>query len=325
MALFFFEFIVSDSLGDLLRAAREAQGKTLDELEQTTRIRAKYLEALETDQFGALPSDTHTRGFLRNYAEALGLDAPAVIDRYDEARKRPSLLALATPKAEAAPLPIKPKAEKPPPTARSSASLARPRRLHLLSPDVWVAVLITLGLLTLLGTGGWLIWLGALVPLPSSTATSTLAPVGVSIVNITRTATPTKTSIAPLADEASPTVELPPTLEVYEGVILVVFAEQRTWVQVVVDGKEAFAGQFAPGESQTFVGRKVIDVVASNGKGTRVIWNGQDQGRLGELGEVVSRKWTDSGMIIPTPTETREPTNTPIPSNTPVPSRTPRP
>lgn len=62
-------------LGDRLRRAREARGLSLDQVEEITKIRRRYLEALEEEDFGQLPGEVFVRGFLRNYAVALGLDA----------------------------------------------------------------------------------------------------------------------------------------------------------------------------------------------------------------------------------------------------------
>jgi hypothetical protein len=55
---------------------------------------------------------------------------------------------------------------------------------------------------------------------------------------------------------------------------------------------------------------QLIQVVTGNGGGVRVVYNGQDQGRLGEVGEVVTRLWDLNGAITPTPTPSQTPTVT---------------
>ena len=70
-------------IGTSLREARLRQGLELPELEQTTKIRSKYLRALEEEQFQSLPAQTYVKGFLRNYAEALGLDGQLYVDEYN--------------------------------------------------------------------------------------------------------------------------------------------------------------------------------------------------------------------------------------------------
>ncbi len=68
-------------LGAMLRERREAMGASLAEVETSTRIRQKYLAALESDEWNLLPGEVIGRGFLRNYSTYLGLDATEAIER----------------------------------------------------------------------------------------------------------------------------------------------------------------------------------------------------------------------------------------------------
>src|SRR5213078_4826884 len=70
-------------IGSSLREARLRQGLDFPELEQATKIRGKYLRALEDEQFAVLPAQTYVKGFLRNYAEFLGLDGQLYVDEYN--------------------------------------------------------------------------------------------------------------------------------------------------------------------------------------------------------------------------------------------------
>jgi cytoskeletal protein RodZ len=70
-------------IGNTLREARTRQGLDLRECEDATKIRGKYLLALEEENFEALPSPAYVRGFLRTYAEFLDLDGRLVLDEYD--------------------------------------------------------------------------------------------------------------------------------------------------------------------------------------------------------------------------------------------------
>jgi cytoskeletal protein RodZ len=70
-------------IGSSLREARTRQGLEFQELEELTKIRPKYLRALEDEQFEILPAPTYVRGFLRSYAEALGLDGQPFVDEYN--------------------------------------------------------------------------------------------------------------------------------------------------------------------------------------------------------------------------------------------------
>jgi cytoskeletal protein RodZ len=69
-------------IGDSLREARIRRGISLKEAEDATKIRAKYLQALEDDDFEVIPGPTFVKGFLRTYAEFLGMDATLLVDEY---------------------------------------------------------------------------------------------------------------------------------------------------------------------------------------------------------------------------------------------------
>jgi cytoskeletal protein RodZ len=70
-------------IGSSLRDARVRKGLELPTLEAETKIRAKYLRALEEERFDLLPGDTYVKGFLRIYAEKLGLDGQLYVDEYN--------------------------------------------------------------------------------------------------------------------------------------------------------------------------------------------------------------------------------------------------
>ena len=70
-------------IGSSLREARLRQGVDLAEAEQATKIRAKYLRALEDERFELLPAQTYVKGFLRSYADYLGLDGQLYVDEYN--------------------------------------------------------------------------------------------------------------------------------------------------------------------------------------------------------------------------------------------------
>jgi hypothetical protein len=69
-------------IGNSLREARERQGLGYPEIELATKIRAKYIRALEEEDFTAIPGDAYIRGFLRTYADYLGLDGDVYVDEY---------------------------------------------------------------------------------------------------------------------------------------------------------------------------------------------------------------------------------------------------
>ena len=69
-------------IGDSLREARMRQKIDITEVESATKIRAKYLRALENEEWGLLPGPTFVRTFLRTYSQYLGLDSQLIVEEY---------------------------------------------------------------------------------------------------------------------------------------------------------------------------------------------------------------------------------------------------
>src|SRR5436305_7658920 len=69
-------------IGATLREARMRARIDVSEIEAQTKIRAKYLRALESEEWGLLPGPTFVKSFLRTYAQALGLDGRALVEEY---------------------------------------------------------------------------------------------------------------------------------------------------------------------------------------------------------------------------------------------------
>src|SRR3954452_6907817 len=69
-------------IGETLREARMRQQLDIVDLEGRTKISAKYLRALENEEFGMLAGPTFVKTFLRTYAEALGLDPQVLVEQY---------------------------------------------------------------------------------------------------------------------------------------------------------------------------------------------------------------------------------------------------
>jgi cytoskeleton protein RodZ len=70
------------TIGETLREARMRQRLDIADVEQQTKIRAKYLRALENEEFSMLPGPTFVKTFLRTYAELLGLDPHTLVEQY---------------------------------------------------------------------------------------------------------------------------------------------------------------------------------------------------------------------------------------------------
>jgi transcriptional regulator with XRE-family HTH domain len=125
-------------IGESLREARMRARIDISEIEAQTKIRAKYLRALENEEWDLLPGPTYVKSFLRTYAEALDLDAKLLVDEYKLRHERLSEVELQ-------------------PISAAAPGLERRRRQGpLLPPWFFVAVIIA-GLIValyMLGSGG---------------------------------------------------------------------------------------------------------------------------------------------------------------------------
>ena len=72
------------SVGEILKNTREAKGITIEQVAEATSIRVLYLEAIENEQFNLVPGEVYLKGFIRNYANYIGLNGPAMVEKYKE-------------------------------------------------------------------------------------------------------------------------------------------------------------------------------------------------------------------------------------------------
>lgn len=80
------------TVAHLLKKAREAKGLSFEQIRETLKIHPRFLQALEESDYGVFSSPVHLKGFLKNYAEYLGLEVPAILAfwrrEYDEAQTK---------------------------------------------------------------------------------------------------------------------------------------------------------------------------------------------------------------------------------------------
>jgi hypothetical protein len=84
-------------IGPTLKDARRRLGMDIKEAEERTKIRTRYLRALEAEDWEVLPAPAYVRGFLRAYGQILGLDGGALADRYRRSYEEPAAAATAPP------------------------------------------------------------------------------------------------------------------------------------------------------------------------------------------------------------------------------------
>lgn len=120
------------AIGNTLREARNRRKLDLSEVEAATKIRVRYLRALENEEWDTLPGDAYARGFIRTYAAFLGLDGDRLADEY-----RRSVAPGGGPRAQRI---------EPVPTARTGSRRRLPGRL-------WAAVVFLLLAALAIGIG----------------------------------------------------------------------------------------------------------------------------------------------------------------------------
>lgn len=133
---------MDDSVGNKLREARKRRKLSLEQVEDATKIRGRYLQAIENDEWGLLPGDTYARAFVRTYGRFLGLDG----DRLAEEQRQSSGAARPgerLPRVDPQPRPVAPR--------RQGGARAVPPRLVA---GVVVALVIAALLAVGLSSGG---------------------------------------------------------------------------------------------------------------------------------------------------------------------------
>ena len=256
--------------GAWLRQAREARGETLEQAAEATRIRLRFLEALEAWDLAAFPGgDVQIRGFLRIYAHHLGLSTDDALARYQSGLRL-------TAQVPSGSMPVPP----PPPPVVSS----RPRWMRT---ETFIVAAIVLILLLTVGAGGWYL---VKQRLGGGQVASPIATAIVPEAALYPTLTPAHTQISPLY---TPTIQ--PNLE--GGVTVALEATEHVWARVTVDDALAFEGMLAPGEIKSWSGQQLIVVDTGNGAGLQVTVNDQPLGAVGGRGDLCSRDWGPGGEV----------------------------
>ena len=308
-------------IGEQLRAQREVLALSLDEVEESTHIGARYLDWIERGDFEQFPSPTQARGMLNNYAAFLGLEREA-LEKFGEAVQAQFEDKLDD-ENSAPPRPI---------AGRRGIRVPKWAR-RFLSADVLIGVGLTLALAYLF------IWgLGQVSSVREEQANPPTAPPLAGLLAPSPSATMQSTATSAVADEATnggedeaATPESVPQITIAVanpgGVDVQLLPNRRVWVRVSVDGSVEFEGRIAPGQSYSYSGGDEVLVYTGDAAAFRVFLNGQDLGVPGIEGEVIELLFSGSGLATPSAAPTASPdpnqaSETPTPSNTPNPSPT---
>jgi len=239
------------TLGETLRQARLDKSVSLADAARDTRIRRSYLEALEAEDVASLPPAVYTRGFLRTYAEYLGLNAQAMVDLYQPpARREPS-----------------------PQLRPAVPRVAIPRQIPL-RPVMYgisgIAFVAAIGFAWnwyqdvqhTLNQGDSSLRARVGTPTPGGARLPTAFPI---------VASPSPTAVTTPEPTPSPT----PTID---GILVEFRTTSRVYVEAAVDGQQVVAETLAPGTQRTLpLAQNSVIMRTSNGSAVDVTVNGVHQ------------------------------------------------
>ncbi|MFU8826055.1 MAG: helix-turn-helix domain-containing protein [Brevefilum sp.] len=298
------------AIGEKIKNRRDLLSISIDEVHNTIHIAPPYLLAIESGKFDQLPSPVHAKGMLVNYANFLNLETEPILSTYTDALQLQRLEKQTAPEQRG-----RRAARELSPTALRLKNFFTLDLLVITTLFVVIAVFVIWGVNRILASD------------PPDTPESDIP--GVSDVLLAEdTPTPDLTSIAEITevDEAQ---EVESELEAEEEPLftpvissdpinILLIPRQRLWAQVTVDGDLVFQGRLIPGNAYDFSAEEQIDLLTGNIGALQILFNNQDIGSQGVLGQVADLSFTVNGLVLPPPTSTPTITVTPSPTPTPL-------
>lgn len=262
-------------IGAILKAEREKSGLSHEQVARITKLRRHYVEALENEEWDNLPAPVFVKGFIRSYAQALGLDETTIFDLYKKIG----------PVGEAPPTPlVEPKKSK------------KRRVVIIISLLVAVAAIISL-------------WIGYSDRTPSSqnreilletqkqttkkeqpAASRSTEQESVKEQKVTSTYTEQPTDLKEedkLEKATFPQNESLPTQST-DWLVLKGVVKSKTWMRIYIDDQEPKEYIFEPGSMPQWKAREGFDILIGNAAGIEFDFNGENISDLGVLGQVVT-------------------------------------
>jgi cytoskeleton protein RodZ len=270
-------------IGQILEKARKERGLTLDEVENATKIRKRYLSGLEREDFGVLPDAVYVQGFLKTYANYLGLDGEELSRELKDRRKprRERSVTYGTPKTSDFDRPL-----------INPGELSASRRRRTI-PGTTILTLLA-ALLALAAVVGVLYYVGRGAqisgenPAPSPPSEEQAADGSKPEAGGAPEAGKEEAAGGDAEDAGAGDAEPQP-----DSLTVVVSVDgSPSWLSILADGNLRYEQIAQPGFSQTFEAQREISIRTGNAGAVGVEVNGQDLGKLGESGEVLTRDFT---------------------------------
>ena len=254
-------------IGDLLRRERERQNLSIKDIEKATSIRALYIDAIEKGEYKTLPGEVYAKGFVRNYANYLELNANEIVNAFNEEMHPQEELQESAGSSSAEEARQEQSAERNReeyrgPKITSLESYPMEKKSHGVRNALMVAVAV------------FVVAFAALIAFGGDEEPSAPAP-----------RAKTQTQQGQKQTEAAPK----PTVD---GVEVKLSFTDRCWTEVVVDGKTEFEGTAEKGKVLTLKGKDKVRITAGNAGALNYSLNGKDMGAIGQKGEVVEKTFT---------------------------------
>lgn len=307
-----------DEIGHILREARENKGLTLEEAQARTRINVRYLTALESGQYSALPTPVHVRGFLRNYARFLGLEPQPLLDRYNVVQGQDAQIAARSVEDISPDNPLPERQDQPffdpvnlEVNGKSFDASTSGGSGGMLQIIIIVALVVALALIAnrfipiLFGSGGnenavqefTSAVQEVVADLTGATPTPTVASesaedTAASSVMIEGTEQPiVDTSRNNPGGVPTPMPTRPPLPATLDEIRLKLDILERTWMEVTIDGSVVYSGIAKANDTFEWTAQNEAKIVTGNAIGVFTTINDVALGRLGGRGERYEEVW----------------------------------
>ena len=254
-------------IGDLLRRERERQNLSIKDIEKATSIRALYIDAIEKGEYKTLPGEVYAKGFVRNYANYLELNANEIVNAFNEEMHpqeelQESAGSSSVEEARQEQSAERNREEYRGPKITSLESYPMEKKSHGVRNALMVAAAV------------FVVAFAALIAFGGDEEPSAPAP-----------RAKTQTQQGQKQTEAAPKPAA-------DGVEMKLSFTDRCWTEVVVDGKTEFEGTAEKGKVLTLKGKDKVRITAGNAGALNYSLNGKDMGAIGQKGEVVEKTFT---------------------------------
>ena len=271
-------------LGDTLRKAREEQGLSLHDIEKGTSIRTQYIDAIERGDYSALPGDVYARGFVRNYASFLKLDAAECLMQYKSETSNEPIPH--EQHSDAAASSAKKMDSSPRRSSNRSFSSGQKYKSQMNdSPRRQNFALIGLTLVVIM-VGGWIAF-GSSFSTPDSVKPEN--PKNTKPAASVQTNQNHHTAYDPATSSDHRT-----SFHESNGdeISIDAHVKGRSWMQVTVDGEVVYEGIAEDGETMSWKGKQSVAISAGDAGAVSITQNGKQLGSMGGAGEVVEKTYS---------------------------------